>query len=72
MSWEARKHLSQEFLAIDSDSGMVVGKMVLWRMEKSTTMGGWDQAKLRALQFLPVEKNSEATVTEAQRRTLNV
>ena len=60
MSWEVANHLSQEFLAIDSDSGMVVGKMVLWRMDQSSTMGGWDQTKLRALQFLPV-KNSEAT-----------
>ena len=61
MSWEVANHLSQEFLAIDSDSGMVVGKMVLWRMDQSSTMGGWDQTKLRALQFLPVKKNSEAT-----------
>ena len=65
MSWEVTKHLSQEFLAIDGDSGMVVGKMMLWRMDQRSAMGGWDQEKLRGLQFLPVavEQKSEATTS---------
>ena len=67
MSWEVTKHLSQEFLAIDGDSGMVVGKMVLWRMDQRSAMGGWDQEKLRALQFLPVKK-SEATISLPRNR----
>jgi len=62
MSWEVEKHLGQEFHAIDSDSGMVVGKMVLWKMDQSSTMGGWDQSRLEALQFRPVETNSEMTI----------
>jgi len=67
MSWELTEHLSQEFLAIDDDSGMVVGKMVLWRMDQRSAMGGWDQEKLRALQFLPVKK-SEATISLPRNR----
>ena len=67
MSWELTEHLSQEFLAIDGDSGMVVGKMVLWRMDQRSAMGGWDQEKLRALQFLPVKK-SEATTSLPRNR----
>ena len=62
MSWEVEKHLGQEFHAIDSDSGMVVGKMVLWKMDQSSTMGGWDQSRLEALQFRPVETISEMTI----------
>ena len=58
------KEVCQEFLAIDRNSGMVVGKMLLWRMEQSSTMGGWDQAKLGALKFLPVEENlDDVTLT---------
>ena len=65
MSWEVTRNHSQEFLAIDGDSGMVVGKMVLWRMDQRSAMGGWDLEKLRALQFLPVavENKSEATTS---------
>jgi len=41
--------------------------MVLWRMDQRSAMGGWDQEKLRALQFLPVKK-SEATISLPRNR----
>ena len=40
MSWEATPFLGQEFLALDSDSEMVVGKLVLCRMNRACAEGG--------------------------------
>ena len=40
MSWEVAPHLDQEFLTLNSDSEMVVGKLVLCRMDRACAKGG--------------------------------
>ena len=65
-SWEVAPHLGQEFLALDSDSEMVVGKLVLCRMDRACAEGRRGWIKLKARKFLPLRESSdENTVNQS-------
>ena len=56
--WEVTPHLGQELLALDSDSEMVVGRLVLCRMDRACAEGGRGWIKLKARKFLPLRESS--------------